>query len=177
MLDFDDHLEYFNFIGQIIGKAIYDGILAAPQFANFFLRILLGKSNHVDDLASLDPTLYKNLLFLKTFDGDFADLGLYFSHDSQVLGETVTTELVPGGGSIAVTRDNRMSYIYRMADHRLNRQLKMQSQAFINGMRDVLNNQWLRQFTADELALLISVCAAIILVMAPTHMLTGLCNL
>jgi hypothetical protein len=48
--DFDDHLEYFNFIGQIIGKAMYDGILVAPQFANFFLRILLGKSNHGNHL-------------------------------------------------------------------------------------------------------------------------------
>jgi hypothetical protein len=39
----------------------------------------------------------------------------------------------------------------------MNRQLRQQSTAFITGMRDVLNNSWLRQFTADELALLISV--------------------
>jgi ubiquitin-protein ligase E3 C len=38
-----------------------------------------------------------------------------------LIGETVTTELIPGGASIPVTRENRMSYIYRMADHRLNR--------------------------------------------------------
>jgi ubiquitin-protein ligase E3 C len=39
---------------------------------------MLGKEMYFDDLASLDPELYKNLLFVKNYQGDFEDLGLTF---------------------------------------------------------------------------------------------------
>lgn len=41
-LGFHDHLEYFRFVGRVVGKALYDGIQIEPQFANFFLRKCLG---------------------------------------------------------------------------------------------------------------------------------------
>ena len=34
----------------------------------------------VSDLRFLDEQLYKNLIFLKTYEGDVADLGLTFSY-------------------------------------------------------------------------------------------------
>jgi hypothetical protein len=39
---------------------------------------MLGKEMYFDDLASLDPDLYKNLLFVKNYQGDFEELGLTF---------------------------------------------------------------------------------------------------
>jgi len=39
---------------------------------NFFFLLT------VDDLPSLDPELYKNLLFVKNLEGNVADLSLYF---------------------------------------------------------------------------------------------------
>jgi len=41
-----DHLDLFKFLGQILGKAMYDGVLIEPQFANFFLLRLLGVHNY-----------------------------------------------------------------------------------------------------------------------------------
>ena len=52
-------VKYFNFLGKILGKAMYEGITLEPKFADFFLRRLIGKPNTLNDLKSLDPELYK----------------------------------------------------------------------------------------------------------------------
>jgi len=39
----------------------------------------LGRQSFLDDLASLDPDLYKGLLFLKHFEGNPEDLALNFT--------------------------------------------------------------------------------------------------
>eukprot|EP00959_Pyramimonas_sp_CCMP1952_P025947 544694-Pyramimonas_sp.AAC.3 len=62
----------------MLGKALYEGILVELPFAAFFLSKLRGRDNELNDLSSLDPELYKNLLFLKRYQGDVADLELYF---------------------------------------------------------------------------------------------------
>lgn len=155
--DFEDHLEYFFFIGQIVGKALYDRVLIPVQFANFFMKAVQGRYNYgqslpvckpvcltscaclltsccsVDDLLGLDPQVYKNLLFLKTYDGDVKDMELNFSVDNVILGKTVTTDLIPNGRNVPVTKENRMRFIYLMADYRLNKQIKQQSMAFLQG--------------------------------------------
>jgi ubiquitin-protein ligase E3 C len=61
---------------MMVGKAIYEGILLKCTFARFFLNSFAeepskGSSrNSVDDLRSLDPELYNNLMKLKYYDGD-----------------------------------------------------------------------------------------------------------
>lgn len=59
-------------------------------FAEFFLSKLVGKHSDVDihHLASLDPLMYRNLLFLKSYQGDVLDLGLDFIVMNEELGET-----------------------------------------------------------------------------------------
>ena len=38
-----------------------------------------GKNNYLNELESLDKEIYKNLKFLKTYEGNCQDLGLTFS--------------------------------------------------------------------------------------------------
>lgn len=59
-------------------------------FAEFFLSKLVGRHSDVDvhHLASLDPVMYRNLLSLKNYDGDVADLNLDFTVVNEELGET-----------------------------------------------------------------------------------------
>lgn len=42
----------------------------------------------MDELRSLDPDLYQNLMKLKYFDGDAEDLGLSFAVSEDLLGAT-----------------------------------------------------------------------------------------
>lgn len=64
-------------------------MLVELPFASFFLSKLLGTSADVDihHLASLDPEMYRNLLFLKSYEGDVEDLGLNFTVVNNDLGE------------------------------------------------------------------------------------------
>ncbi|RHX97015.1 hypothetical protein DYB25_001454, partial [Aphanomyces astaci] len=49
----------FEFLGRILGKALFENIVVQPKFSRFFLTKLLGNHNHIHDLPSLDPQLYK----------------------------------------------------------------------------------------------------------------------
>ena len=76
------HLELFEFVGMIVGKALYENIVIQPTFAHTFLSRLLGKVNHLHELAYFDQELYRNLLYIKSFEGseeEFRDLSLSFS--------------------------------------------------------------------------------------------------
>lgn len=61
----ENHLQLFEFVGKMIGKAVYEGIVVDVPFAPFFLSQVLGKDHstafysYIDELPSLDPELYR----------------------------------------------------------------------------------------------------------------------
>ncbi|KAG2200529.1 hypothetical protein INT47_012315 [Mucor saturninus] len=148
-------LEYFKFLGLIIGKAVYEGILLDVAFAEFFLKKCLGKVNCLDDLASLDPELYKGLLAVKNFDGNVEDLSLDFTSTHLENGRSVNVELIANGSQIAVTNANRIQYIYLMANYRLNVQIAKQCRAFFRGLSTIVDIKWLRMFNPQELQIML----------------------
>lgn len=77
----------------ILLQALYENMLVELPFASFFLSKLLGTSADVDihHLASLDPEMYRNLLFLKSYEGDVEELGLNFTVVNNDLGEAQVT--------------------------------------------------------------------------------------
>lgn len=85
----EDYQRHYFFIGRIVGKALYENLLVELPLAEFFLSKLAGKHSDVDvhQLASLDPDLHKNLMSLKAYEGDVADLGLDFTVVCDELGE------------------------------------------------------------------------------------------
>lgn len=156
-----EQLEWYKFLGRIVGKGLYDGILVDLRFAPFFLSKLLGRQQHhfTDDLAlldSLDPELYRGLLYLKNYTGDVEnDLSLNFTVTDDEFGERKITELVHDGSNVPVTRANRIEYIHRVARYRLDFQIRRQSEAFLAGVSDLINPRWLRLFDQVELQELI----------------------
>ena len=72
-------------------QAIYENMLVELPFASFFLSKLLSRHSgdlDIHHLASLDPEMYKNLLFLKHYDGNIADLELDFTAVNNQFGDT-----------------------------------------------------------------------------------------
>lgn len=47
-------LQHYLFMGKMLGKAVYEEILVEPQFSGMFLNHLLGRTNFIDDLVTLD---------------------------------------------------------------------------------------------------------------------------
>ncbi|KAH6892749.1 ubiquitin protein ligase [Coprinopsis sp. MPI-PUGE-AT-0042] len=148
-------LNWYRFIGRVLGKAMYEGILVDVAFANFFLGRWLGKQSFLDDLASLDPDLYKGLLFLKHYKGNPEELALNFTVAVEELGTTQTIELIPNGTNIPVTKSNRLDYITLVSHYKLKKQIKKQSEAFFEGLSEMIDGRWLRMFNQQEVQILI----------------------
>ncbi|KAI0061554.1 HECT-domain-containing protein [Artomyces pyxidatus] len=148
-------LNWYRFIGRILGKALYEGILVDVVFAGFFLARWLGKQSFLDDLRSLDPELYNGLLFLKHYPGDPEELSLNFTVADEEFGVAKTIDLIPNGSNVTVTRTNKLEYITRVSHYRLNRQIKRQSAAFFEGLSDIIDPKWLRMFNQQELQILL----------------------
>lgn len=124
----------------------------------------LGKQSFLDDLASLSPDLYKGLLFLKNYTGDPEELSLTFAVNEEgelpviaslystcqliihniELGVASTVYLIPNGANIPVTRDNRLQYIFLMCHYRLTKQIRPQSEAFFQGLSEMIDPKWIR---------------------------------
>ena len=68
----------------------------------------------------------------------------------------VQVELVPGGSSKAVTAENVVEYIHRVADYRLNYQIKAASEAFWGGFYHLVARDWVTMFNEEEVQMLIS---------------------
>ena len=153
-------LALFELLGAVLGKALYEGILVELPLATVFLNRLLGRSNTLNDLPSLDPQLAKSLLFLKSFDGDVEGLCLNFALE-QFTGDEVpphqrrTIDLKPGGANVPVTRANRMEYIFLVARYRLNYQMHRASDAFLRGFGTVVPPSWINMFSPSELQLVL----------------------
>ena len=162
----------YEFLGRIIGKCLYEGILVDIHFAPFFLLkwALTGGSTfaskesdyraNLNDLRDLDEGLYQGLLQLKNYTGNVEEFSLNFAvtdiiRTSATTMKSITRELRPGGVDIPVTNENRIMYISYMARYRLQMQPQMQTSAFLKGLELVISPSWLSMFNQSELQTLI----------------------
>ncbi|KAI8336574.1 hypothetical protein BC941DRAFT_427474 [Chlamydoabsidia padenii] len=151
-----NHIHLFEFIGKMIGKAIYEGILLDCQFACFLLAKILGRNVFLEALQELDEDVWRNLIFLKHYEGNVEDLGLTFATDEKTLDTVMTTELKYRGQHIGVNNENKLEYVYLMADFKLNQQARDQTKAFIQGFRSIISAGWIKVFSPPELQRVIS---------------------
>ncbi|KAI0909511.1 hypothetical protein F4823DRAFT_562821 [Ustulina deusta] len=163
-----DLVKRYEFLGRIVGKCMYEGILIDISFASFFLLkwASSGQSTSTDyranlnDLRDLDPELYQGLMSLKNYPGDVADLSLDFTiadsvWDSSGDRRTIIRPLRKDGASIPVTNKDRPLYISYVANHRLVAQQYRQTKAFLRGLGTIINPSWLSMFNQSELQRLI----------------------
>lgn len=164
-----DLLRQYEFLGRIVGKCLYEGILVDIGFAAFFLLKWSatgaigsegGYRANINDLRDLDEGLYQGLLKLKNYPGSVEDFSLDFTiTDTVSLPEnptkSITRELMPNGSNIPVTNENRPLYVSYIARHRLQIQPYRQTQAFLRGLGEIIKPSWLSMFNQSELQTLI----------------------
>ena len=163
----------YEFLGRIVGKCLYEGILIDVYFAPFFLLkwALTGGSGsaakesgyraNLNDLRDLDERFYQSMLQLKNYPGDVEAFALDFTATDEVPispseSKPVTRELRPDGASIPVTNENRPIYISYMARYRLQIQPHIQTSAFLQGLGAIISPSWLSMFNQSELQTLVS---------------------
>lgn len=150
-------LHNYEFLGRVLGKAVYESILVEPQFCLPFLNTLLGKRNSLEDLKNFDMEYYKNLTKLLSLnEKEIEDLGLTFEITLGEGSSMHTRELLPGGRSKQVTKQNVIQYVHLVSHQRLNVEGAVQTRSFLRGFRDLIPAPWVRLFSAYELQKLIS---------------------
>jgi ubiquitin-protein ligase E3 C len=160
LVDDTSMLVHYEFLGRVLGKAVYESILVEPQFCLPFLNQLMGKLNTLEDLKNYDDEYYNNLNKLRHYKEEEIDnLGLAF--ELTVGGTTPnsaprTVDLVRSGRNIAVTKKNVFQYTQAVANELLNVLGAQQTRAFLRGFRDLIPVSWVRLFSAKELQKLIS---------------------
>lgn len=61
----ENGLQMIEFLGRVVGKALYEGILLDYSFSHVFVQKLLGRYSFLDELSTLDPEMYRNLMYVK----------------------------------------------------------------------------------------------------------------
>lgn len=150
-------LQNYEFLGRVLGKAVYESILVEPQFCLPFLNTLLGKRNSLEDLKNFDMEYYTNLTKLLSLnEKEIEDLGLTFEITLGERSSMHTRELLPGGRTKQVTKQNVIQYVHLVSHQRLNVEGAVQTRSFLRGFRDLIPAPWVRLFSAYELQKLIS---------------------
>ena len=60
-----EHLNYFKFIGRIMGMAIFHNQYLSVNFTLLFYKKLLNKPLEFLDMKIIDPDIYKNIKWLQ----------------------------------------------------------------------------------------------------------------
>ncbi|KAJ2894525.1 ubiquitin-protein ligase (E3) [Coemansia aciculifera] len=172
-------LDKFKFLGAVIGKALYEGVLVDAPFAQFFLGRFLGQLPGFNDLPTLDEDFYRGLVSLKNYplsdhagttatagassaddSGDDEDdeiyqvFGLDFTVTVSTLDDTKTAvPLVTGGDKIKVTSRNRLLYLDLIAQFKLVKQISEPVNSFLSGLHTIIPPVWLSLLFASPLEL------------------------
>lgn len=150
-----DHLQFFQFIGRVIGKAIHDGQNLEAWFTRGFYKHMLGRKVIPADLEAFDPEYFSNLKWM--LDHDITDIvELYFSAESDELGQQKIVDLKTNGRNLPVTNENKHEYIQLMSEHKMTNSVRQQIDAFLKGLHEIVPSELLSLFDDKELELLIS---------------------
>jgi len=151
-----DHLDYFRFVGRVVGKALYDGQLFDAYFTRSFYKHMLGQALTYEDIEGVDPGYYKNLVWM--LENDITDVlsDLTFTAESDFFGRKELQELIPGGSKIQVTEANKRQYVDLIARHHMTTSIKQQINAFLEGFWELVPRHLISIFNDHELELLIS---------------------
>lgn len=128
----EEHLQFFKFIGRIIGKALYEGRALDCHFSRAVYKRILGKSVSIKDMETLDLDYYKSLLWM--LENDITEIITEtFSVETDDFGVTQVVELVENGRHIPVTEENKHEYVQRIVEYRLTGSVEAQLEEFLKG--------------------------------------------
>ncbi|KAG9321027.1 hypothetical protein KVV02_004988 [Mortierella alpina] len=149
-----EHLNYFKFIGRVVGLAIFHRRLLDAFFIVSFYKMILKKKVTLADLESVDADVYRNLNWLLDDDTAAETLDTTFSTNDERFGEIVTIDLKEGGRDIEVTEENKKEYVELMTEWRITRRVEEQFKAFAEGFHQLIPQELVTVFDERELELL-----------------------
>jgi E3 ubiquitin-protein ligase NEDD4 len=155
-----EHLNYFKFIGRVVGLAIFHRRFLDAFFIGALYKMMLSKPVSLQDMEGVDADFHRSLTWM--LNNDITDvIDQQFVAEEDKFGETHTEELKPGGGDITVTNENKKEYVDLMVKWRIQKRVDEQFQAFITGFHELIPADLVNVFDERELELLIGGIAEI----------------
>ncbi|KAF9432328.1 hypothetical protein BGZ76_010958 [Entomortierella beljakovae] len=149
-----EHLNYFKFIGRVVGLAIFHRRLLDAFFIVSFYKMILKKRVTLADLESVDADVFRNLNWLLDDENGAETLDTTFSTNDERFGEIVTIDLKENGSDIVVTEENKKEYVDLMTEWRITRRVEEQFKAFAEGFHQLIPQELVTVFDERELELL-----------------------
>ncbi|RHZ66601.1 hypothetical protein Glove_306g8 [Diversispora epigaea] len=155
-----EHLNYFKFIGRVVGLAIFHRRFLDAFFITSFYKMILKKKVGLPDMESVDADFYRSLKW--ALENDITDVfDLTFSTEDDRFGEVVTVDLKENGQNIPVTEENKKEYIDLITEWRVSKRVEEQFKAFMEGFNQLIPQDLISVFDERELELLIGGIAEI----------------
>ncbi|KXS12622.1 HECT-domain-containing protein [Gonapodya prolifera JEL478] len=150
-------LSTFELVGVVLGLALFNGVIVDVHFPKLVFKKLLGEECSLEDVKDAFPALGKGLeQMLEWSDGDVSDVFMRsFEIDYDVYGKVQTHELVPKGGDITVTNENRAEFVALYVNHLTTVSVQRQFDALMRGFQKVCGGAALKMCRPDELELMI----------------------
>lgn len=155
-----EHLNYFKFIGRVVGLAIFHRRFLDAFFIGALYKMMLNKAVVLSDMEGVDADFFRSLQWM--LDNPIEGvLDQTFSTEDERFGVTNIEDLKPGGRDIEVTDENKKEYIDLMVKWRIQKRIDEQFQAFITGFHELIPAELVNVFDERELELLIGGIAEI----------------
>ena len=151
-----DHLNQFEFIGKIMAKAIFDGMMIDCYFTRIIYKLIIGTPISYHDMEDYDPVYFNSIKWLLENDFSNSETYLTYSYNHDNLGEIQTVDLIENGRNIDVTEANKFDYIQRLCSSKLYDTIKPQIDALLKGFYEVIPQKLISIFNHRELELVIS---------------------
>lgn len=155
-----EHLNYFKFIGRVVGLAIFHRRFLDAFFIGALYKMMLNKAVALSDMEGVDADFHRSLQWM--LDNPIEGvLDQTFSTEDERFGQTNVEDLKPGGRDIEVTDANKKEYVDLMVKWRIQKRIDEQFQAFITGFHELIPAELVNVFDERELELLIGGIAEI----------------
>ncbi len=149
------HLQYFRFVGRLLGKALYDGHTLSAHLAQPLYKHMLGWPLTEKDLEYVDLQVANSFKDVRKCE-DVSVLCLDFTTSVKIFGENQLVELKPGGKDIDVTNENREEYLRLLFRHYMLDRVNEQLNEMLRGFYEVVPEGLLAVFDYQELELIVN---------------------
>ncbi|KAK7429611.1 NEDD4 E3 ubiquitin-protein ligase [Neonectria magnoliae] len=156
-----EHLNYFKFIGRVVGLAIFHRRFLDAFFIGALYKMMLGKAVALADMEGVDADFHRSLQWMLDNDISGGILEQTFSTEDERFGVLTTEDLIPDGRNIDVTNENKKEYVDLMVKWRIEKRIAEQFQAFKEGFQELIPHELINVFDERELELLIGGIAEI----------------
>jgi E3 ubiquitin-protein ligase NEDD4 len=156
-----EHLNYFKFIGRVVGLAIFHRRFLDAFFIGALYKMVLGKMVVLADMEGVDADFHRSLQWMLDNDISGGILEQTFSTEDERFGVMTVEDLIPNGRNIDVTNDNKKEYVDLMVKWRIQKRISEQFEAFKEGFHDLIPIDLINVFDERELELLIGGIAEI----------------